>query len=55
MTKEDKDRIRRSVMAVLDVANSNFPSNTNIVISTNGRNSASVTLADYEFRALLEK
>jgi hypothetical protein len=55
MTKEDKDRIRRSVLAVLEVANSNFPAPTYVTISADGKNTASVTLADYELRALLEK
>lgn len=55
MNREDKERIRRAVLAVLDVANSNFPGKTSVTISAIGQNTASVTLADYELRELVGK
>jgi hypothetical protein len=47
------DRIERSIAGVLAVADSNFPSDTDIQISTTGRNSASIRISSYELSGIM--
>jgi len=50
----DDQRIEQAIQGVIDVAASNFPSSTDITISSNGNNSASVKVPHYVLKGLLE-
>jgi len=47
------DRIEKAIAGVLAVADSNFPSDTDISISTTGRNSASIRISSYELAGIM--
>lgn len=47
------ERIERAIEGVLAVADSNFPSGSDITISAVGRNNATITMSSYELRGIL--
>ena len=47
------DRIEQALEGLIEIADSNFPSETDIVLSVSGKNSASIRIPSLALRGLL--
>lgn len=47
------EKIEQAINGLLEVAASNFPSDTDIVISTSGRNTASIRISSYALAGIM--
>lgn len=55
MIEDREKKVRKMVEAILDLADSNFPSSTTIKIEAVGPSYGMISLTSYELRAMLKE
>ena len=52
---EEKDTIAQNIMALIQLAASNFPESTDMKLSVEGKNSGSITINSYTLREIIKE